>query len=558
MSWNDVSSYIKTQLKPGVLGNTDVQKILNAVLAIVNQIAAGSVDPQNDALWKPDESYAKDVAPVLWMDQWLVSNVPNNIGNVPISTSGTVHPTWRVIGASSGGGIAPWSAIIYPNVLEIVFYEGAIYYLDRAIAGNGPFASTNFVTERTENKWKTLSGSGGGGGTVTAAQVRDMLQSLIGNARLDASAIKGLPEIPTENRIINPGVLTINSPTSATLADEEWSWNQDILDYTGLLVLSSPPASPNRRFDIITLSGSAVPSVESGIEAVNPVMPSPADPSHLVSHVIYRPFDGDPVIVPVDPKSPATAMMAGLQGKYAPIWRQSLIKNATYGFKISFLAWSSEYGSFGQWPMNGMVLVNFDTGANNTEIDPNRVTIRTVDIGVDNKDFMLVQTGAAEATLYARKKSYLGNMAMEFVLPKDKNVKDNSLVNGGTYGDLPLDAPAYPSYNGRDYVSFPAMPVRFDVPWQMGYGGTKATGPITFPPNLGDAGNMARADTNNMAKLLHNDTVERIPTAPAGVTLVHEGGEYIVNTDNHFKFICHKDDNGKVTSISYTIAQNQG
>ena len=160
-NWTEVTDYIRTQLRPGVLGNTNVQKILNSVLAIVNQINAGDFTPTPDALWKSDVTYAQDTQPVLWQDTWLVSNVANNLGNVPISSAGVVHPTWRVIGSSSGSGIRIWEAIVYPNTLEVVFNAGNLYYLDRAIVGEDPFVSVDFAVELGEEKWKVLTGSGG-------------------------------------------------------------------------------------------------------------------------------------------------------------------------------------------------------------------------------------------------------------------------------------------------------------------------------------------------------------------------------------------------------------
>ncbi len=166
-TWTDTVDYIKSQLRPGVLGNTDVQKILNSVLAVVNQITAGYVDPST-ALWDAETSYAQDTAPVLWQDQWLVSNIPNNTGNVPINTSGVVHPSWRVISSSPGSGIADWSAGVYPNSLEIVFVAGSLYYLDRNEVGADPFVSSDFANELAANQWVTLTGGGGSGGMVNA------------------------------------------------------------------------------------------------------------------------------------------------------------------------------------------------------------------------------------------------------------------------------------------------------------------------------------------------------------------------------------------------------
>src|SRR5690606_36997101 len=142
---------------------------------------------------------------------------------------------------------------------------------------------------------------------------------------------------------------------------------------------------------------------------------------------IYRPHTGEDVVSPVNPKAPATAVQAGLQGKYAPIWRQTVQKNTYYGFKISFMAWSSEYNAHGQFPMNGIVLVNLVTKNGAAEIDLTRTWVHAMDIGVDNGDFVLCQSGASEITLYARKKSYLGNMVFNYLLPHHDTVRTDSL-----------------------------------------------------------------------------------------------------------------------------------
>lgn len=155
-TWTETVNYIKSQLRPGVLGNTNVQKILNAVLAVIQQINAGDFSPSQDALWKPEASYSSDIQPVLWQDQWLVSNISNNLGNVPISSSGVVHPSWRLIGSSAGSGIRIWQAVVYPNTLEIVFQDGQLYFLDREVVGIDPFVSVDFASELNAGKWSNL------------------------------------------------------------------------------------------------------------------------------------------------------------------------------------------------------------------------------------------------------------------------------------------------------------------------------------------------------------------------------------------------------------------
>jgi hypothetical protein len=152
-TWTEVVTYIKTQLRPGVLGNTNVQKILNSVLAVIQQINAGDFTPSSDFVWNPQVSYSATIQPVLWQDQWLVSNIGANQGNVPISTSGVLHPSWRIIGSSAGSGIRIWEPIVYPNSLEVVYESGQLYYLNRGEVGVDPFVSVDFSVELSEGKW---------------------------------------------------------------------------------------------------------------------------------------------------------------------------------------------------------------------------------------------------------------------------------------------------------------------------------------------------------------------------------------------------------------------
>lgn len=354
-------------------------------------------------------------------------------------------------------------------------------------------------------------------------------------------------------RVIEPGTLVINSSTSSTLTGARWMHQGGVYEFTGDLPIPASPSEPNNRFDIVTFGDAPTPVVKAGDPLPEPNVPNP-DTGFLLAHTIYRPYGGGGIVTPVNPRAYSTAVSAGGYGKYAPIWRQTLGVNAHYGFKISFVSWSSEYGANGQYPSNGFVMVNFDTGSNNTNIDPARVSVRCMDIGVDNGDFMLVQTGAAQATLYAKKKSYLGNMSFQWVQPYEDTVQANSLVNGGAYVDLPGGA-TYPSYNGRDYVSS-TMPVRFDLPRQYGLE-TRVTGNITFPNNMGDPlTNPTRVDTNVVVKVFHNSATEPDVVPPLGVWVVCDGGEYAPGVDNVYYLIAHKNNTNEVVGISYTITQN--
>jgi hypothetical protein len=159
-SWNDVIKYIEDQLKPGVRNGTSVQKILNSLKAIINQINTGSIDPENSSLWDPAVIYPKDTQPVFWRDQWLVSNIEGNQGTEPINEAGQLHGSWRIVSVS-GGVVQEYAAQVYVNPLEIVFKDGKLYYLDRVLlsVGTDPFSSIDFAAELAEGKWKVINHS---------------------------------------------------------------------------------------------------------------------------------------------------------------------------------------------------------------------------------------------------------------------------------------------------------------------------------------------------------------------------------------------------------------
>jgi hypothetical protein len=155
-TWTDVKAYVKEQLKPGVTNNTSVQKILDSILAVINQAASGSTEPVNNSLWDPDVIYPKDTQPVLYKDEWFVSNIEGNQGIAPMDANGNVHGSWRLVSASSGG-VMQYEPRVYTYPLEIVFNTGKLYYLERGIVGPDPFSSVDFATELAEGKWKTLA-----------------------------------------------------------------------------------------------------------------------------------------------------------------------------------------------------------------------------------------------------------------------------------------------------------------------------------------------------------------------------------------------------------------
>lgn len=189
-NWNEVSDFIIDKFIPGRTGGINAEKIRSGFLAITQKMAVGGIDPEVDALWKIDTIYPKDTQPVLWRDLWLVSNITNNEGIEPVTAQGVVNPTWRKIGNSSGGGITVWEAILYPNILEVVYYDTKLYYLDRTVVGIDPFLSSDFVTEEAAGKWKQIVPDG-------VYNIEDIIADLAGivdeEDKIPATAVQRTP-----------------------------------------------------------------------------------------------------------------------------------------------------------------------------------------------------------------------------------------------------------------------------------------------------------------------------------------------------------------------------
>lgn len=410
--------------------------------------------------------------------------------------------------------------------------------------------------------WDDVDEAWVGAGGLPANILEALLAADHPSAENPFATLSNIPNVEVGNRVVNPGKFEMLSETLGEFIEPaEWYWNGVLKTFSGTVSMAGKPSSPDNRTDIVTASG-ANPVSQSGTPDPDPVTPTPTDPTHLVLQVISRPHDLPDVVNPVQ-KDPSTAHQLGqwlnndgFTPMYAPIWRQTLLKNTYYDFMIAFVAFASDYSTVGQYPMNGFVMVDFDTKVNVAEIDPTRVSLKTMGIGNRNSDFVLAMSSGNQATLYVRKGAYIGNMTYKFVIKKH-TVSDNSLMNAQTYGALP-DSTLYRSSNMMDYLNRADSVVRFDAPWSSGFNGTPVnSSTITFPPNLGDLQNPTRASEGYMFKMLHNSAVEPTVSAPAGVQVIKDSGEYQTGVDNIFYFICHKNASDKVVKVSYTITQNQ-
>lgn len=101
----------------------------------------------------------------------------------------------------------------------------------------------------------------------------------------------------------------------------------------------------------------------------------------------------------------------------------------------------------------------------------------------------------------------------------------------------------------NDFTPKTGTTLSFDGPNKYGFDGTATTGNLTF--------SITDAKETVMIKCLHNDTTEPTLTPPGGVSLIKEGASYQADVDNILYAVCHKNNAGTVTKISYSWTQNQ-
>lgn len=362
------------------------------------------------------------------------------------------------------------------------------------------------------------------------------------------ATIDDIPGAASGNRITNAGVLVITSETSATLTGLTWVWEGVNKSFTGALILTAKPTSPNNRFDIITVSDAATPLVEDGTAATDPAIPAPATSGHIIAQTIYRPHTDPDIVEPTpEPGVFQTQSVAGDNGLYAPIWKQNTEINYSYDFKIGYIYWASGYANASEHrPQNGYVSVSFVTAGASKLIDPDRVIITSYDVEGQSGDFALVQTDTDEVTLFARKTGFHGTHFFDYLGQKNSTVLDESLVNNGVYATLPA-ATTYLSHESMDFVPSTGTTISFRRAYAYGIG-TALTGNLTIATTY--------AKDGNMVKVIHNDSVEPTITVPGGVTKRLLSGEYATSTDNVYLFIIDKDSTGDVVAVNYTISQN--
>ncbi|WP_162343240.1 hypothetical protein [Cyclobacterium salsum] len=354
-------------------------------------------------------------------------------------------------------------------------------------------------------------------------------------------------EIPADDRIIDPGVFEMADSTSGTLTGASWVRDGVTYQYTGPVVLADTPEAPDSRFDVIYTQPSNSVGYQAGTPSEDPVVPNPPA-GEMVLHQILRLNSGENIISPQNPDSPETKNEAGDYELYAEVWRQDVQANTYYDFKIAYIGWASDYSSNRQRPLNGFLMVNFVTNVSNSVFDPNRIHLMTVDIAPRGGDFVLVQVAPTVVAIYVKKTAFYQTLTFDFAGPKSKTVSDSSLRNGQGYAELPAGA-RWTSRNQLDYLPTAGSTIRFDCNRSYGYDGT----PLNFNMVIATA----YANSGCMAKVLNNRSIMPSISVPSGVVLHHAGGTHVASEINEYLFICHKDNNGEVVRVSYTITQNQ-
>jgi hypothetical protein len=352
-------------------------------------------------------------------------------------------------------------------------------------------------------------------------------------------------DIPSGDRVIDPGVFEMVSPTSGTLTGAKFVRNGIERNYTGPVTLLGTPEAPNNAGEIIYTQAANTVGYIRGDEAEEPVFPNPP-PGEFVLHQILRLNTGEEIITPVSPEYPQTANEISKNGQFAPIWQQTLNIDTYYSFQLAFVSWASAfYNTSGHRPKSGTLHVNFVTAPGSRLVDSLRFTMVAVDIGHEHGDFVLVQTSPTQATLFAKKTAYHGTVVFKFLI-KTQTVREDSLVNNGIHGPLPAGT-QFPSKNYLAYVPTTGSEIRSDKNRSYGYNGTPVTGDISI--------SVLFAQDAFMPKMLHNGLTPPAILKPDNVVLHKSGGFHVNGVINEYLFIYHKNNAGNVTRISYSISQ---
>lgn len=388
---------------------------------------------------------------------------------------------------------------------------------------------------------------------------------------------------------------------SLTITDDEnglvtANWTNDVGvtfdEVAEAIVFAGAPTAGNFRWDLIKLNYDGTISVISGTAANPPVRPSEGAAGLIAADIIWDENGAFEVVLP-DETFPddrfATAITFDNLDNFAKVWQGALFPGQMYSIILAYTGYSSDWISTGKGRTG---LVNFTwLSDGGSAIDAASVKVETFDGNSQSGDWTLVDNGDGTASIWHRSRAFWGRTQFRVLFFNDIVRKQDFInnapyvsaipANDGEYAslkygaeqldellDVILTLPVNDSFLQRkagvwvnrtlaqvradlglsdDYIASTGT-ILFDQPRKYGYNGSPVTGNLTI--------GITDAKEINMAKVLHDDTVAPTISVPGGVTLHLSGGTYDVAKVNEYLFICHKNNAGTVTRISYTISPN--
>jgi len=359
------------------------------------------------------------------------------------------------------------------------------------------------------------------------------------------------------------------------------------------------PGAGNFRWDLIKLNYDGTVSVISGTEGATPIRPSEGTNGMIAGEVIWNELGEFEIVLP-DETFPDDRFLTEItfsnNNQFAKILSGIIVPGQLYALQLSYTNFSSD------WVLNGkggtgILNVTF-LGEATPTINPAAVQIETFDGNSDAADWSLIDTGLGTWDLWHKSKAFWGRAQFR-VLMLNSAVSKSWFINNAPYvAAIPtisqqfnsVVAPIIPNnsitdekladmlvntFKGRKTAGTgdPENLTADEVMEIIGYPDyAPDTGNIKFTPLNGKprkygfttalTGNIvfdpAGAKEGIMIKIRHNHTVApTFSVLGGGVDLVFEGGEYQPSTNNFIYAICHKNDVGALTFISYTFNNNQ-
>lgn len=431
-------------------------------------------------------------------------------------------------------------------------------------------------------------------------------------AQLDA-ALDAL-QLPSGARLIS-AELILTSTTAGTITaqwvdflDETESVTAEAVSFNG----GGLPAAGEVRFDIVQGDNDGVVTVKEGTAAIpsSAVIPT-ADTDNIVLAVVLwsetgesevtQPGNGNQQQSDFSLVRLNTQLAANTTGLYAKLWEGNLSRDANFSILLAYAEPKNAVNFDGA----GMQVLKLSfTCDSSRNIIADTVQVITPQ-GTEAGEFTLYQIASNKAALYHRSSHYWGRIQYR-ILFQNSQTRLQDFTNNAPYAAAPgspvatyasepesggaavppvaetyaslaamiadqanqlsgwlyFDSLVYYEYLGTtvgditdyrqvsdydDYVASTGS-ILFDAPRKYGFT-TAVTGNLT-------AG-ITGAKEKYMPKVLHNDSTEPTVSGPGGVTIVKDGGTYEASVDNIIYFLCHKNDAGTVTKISYTITNNQ-